>query len=192
MSLWLIVGAVCIVLVMIGVPILFKSIKIEDDKLYFKESSILELVEKDGKYSIKAGGLLLAEEDEIDLINIKEIFNEDTINKMVPYIESALVVALIYIATLYMVLYYLGKLFDNINKEETPFIEENVKLLMKVCYALLAYIVLPYLVGAFVDMIIDVDLGISWNLFHILLLFIIIVFANIFDYGCFLENNQKK
>ena len=85
----------------------------------------------------------------------------------------------------------LEKLFNNINKGDTPFTLENVEHIKRIAYLMIALIIIPNIGGTLFELILKKDLDVSFELFNVLEILILFVVAYIFEYGYEIQLDSK-
>lgn len=197
-----ILAKVCRVIVMFSIPIVIASmiilgtfynkVEIRDNEIIINSNDVISIMEKDDRVILK-----VKDEVIVDTINnyntpkINELFNNNSKLMVFGYIEAGFLFLLISLIIVIIILRYLEKLFNNINKGDTPFTLENVSFVKRMAYLMIVLTILPSFVGVIFEIILkmDLDVGFEWvSLIEILFLFSI---AYIFQYGYEIQLDSK-
>ncbi len=197
-----ILAKVCRVIVMFSIPIVIASmiilgtfynkVEIRDNEIIINSNDVISIMEKDDRVILK-----VKDEVIVDTINnyntpkINELFNNNSKLIVFGYIEAGFLFLLISLIIVIIILRYLEKLFNNINKGDTPFTLENVSFVKRMAYLMIVLTILPSFVGVIFEIILkmDLDVGFEWvSLIEILFLFSI---AYIFQYGYEIQLDSK-
>ncbi len=174
----MIVGASACLVATIAIPFIFKNIKIGETNISIGKFKIVQLSQEE---------LLKNGVDTKTFDFIKEFITDNRVFELCAY-TFICVVALVGMAFFF---YYLYKLFKNINKEDTPFTENNVDIITKLLIALIGYMAVPTILAWIAELIGNIDINYSWGLKDIILLLVIFASRHIFAYGCSLEKSKK-
>lgn len=188
-----IVGVCLVSIIAIVLPLALKNINIEDNKVV-TNSNIIEVVDEDNKIVLKNNNIILADvSDQQSIAIIKEVISSNLTNKglLIGYCESALITLIVCLILTIFMLKRLEKLFNNINKGDTPFTLENVEHIKKIAYIMIALIILPNVGGTIFEILLKKDLGISFELFNVLEILILFVISYIFEYGYEIQLDSK-
>ena len=188
-----IVGIVAISIVALVMPFALKNITIEDNKI-ITNSSVVELAEEDNKLVLKHNNIVIADVTDQERIDvIKDTLNSNLNNKalLIGYSETALITLIVCLVLLIFMFKRLEKLFNNINKGDTPFTLENVEHIKKIAYLMIALIILPNICGMIFELILKKDLDVSFEFFNVIEILIIFVIAYIFEYGYEIQSDSK-
>ena len=188
-----IVGIVAISIVALVMPFALKNITIEDNKI-ITNSSVVELAEEDNKLVLKHNNIVIADVTDQERIDvIKDTLNSNLNNKalLIGYSETALITLIVCLVLLIFMFKRLEKLFNNINKGDTPFTLENVEHIKIIAYLMIALIILPNICGMIFELILKKDLDVSFEFFNVIEILIIFVIAYIFEYGYEIQLDSK-
>ena len=187
-----------IILIMVIVPIVVKNINVVDNKIVFNgpiDSSITleENIEEEGSVvTIKYKGSLVAKEkNQYSIMTIKSVLERSNKGTIIATAETSLVFLITQIVLISIVLYYLEKLFKNINSGDTPFTMDNVAYIKKMAYMMIAAILLPGFTGLIAESISGIDLNLDFNLFNVLEILFLFSLAYIFEYGYLIQLDSK-
>ena len=120
-----------------------------------------------------------------------EIINNNSNSKLIIYSITILVCLISTMMLLSFAFKYLSKLFDNINKENTPFTLDNLNLIRKITYLLIGYSIFPEITGYLFQIITKIDMGIEIEGFKFVFILIMICIYYIFDYGHQIQLDSK-
>lgn len=188
-----IVSASLVMLVAIISPFALKNIDIKDNKI-INNNAIVEIVDEGDKIVLKHNNTIIASESDTESIMIiRDVVNSNINNKglLIVYLETGFVTLIVCLVLLIFLFKRLEKLFNNINKGDTPFTLENVEHIKKMAYFMIALIVIPNLGGALFELILKKDLGVSFELFNVVEILIIFVISYIFEYGYEIQLDSK-
>ena len=187
------VAIVLFALVAIVLPIALNNIDIKDNRIITKDS-IIEIVDKDDSLVLKHNNVIFATEtDQQSIEIIRDVINTNKNNKalLIGYCEFGLITLIVCFVLFIFMFRRLDKLFNNINKGDTPFTLENVEHIKKMAYLMIALIIIPNVCGGIFELIIGRDIGVSFELFNIVEILILFVVAYIFEYGYEIQLDSK-
>ena len=187
-----------IIFIMVIIPMLVKNINVVDNKIVFNgpiDSSITleESMEEEGSVvTIKYRGSLVAKEkNQYSIMTIKSVLERSNKGTIIATAETSLVFLITQIVLISIVLFYLEKLFNNINSGDTPFTMDNVAYIKKMAYMMIAAILLPGFTGLIAESISGIDLNLDFNLFNVLEILFLFSLAYIFEYGYLIQLDSK-
>ena len=187
-----------IILLMVIVPMLIKNINVEANKIVFNgpiDSSIMleESEEEEGSViSVKyKGNLIVREKNQYSIMTMKSVLQNANKKTIIGTAEVSLFFLIVQIVLISIVLYYLERLFKNINSGDTPFTMDNVSYIKKMAYIMIAAIILPGVTGLVAEGISGLDLNLDFNLFNILEILFLFSIAYIFQYGYLIQLDSK-
>ena len=168
-SIGALVASIGILLFAICTPMIINNTKVYDDsiKIYGNEFSI----------------------NEID--QVKEIFTNNSNTELIIYSISICSCLIVIMLLLHFAFKYLSKLFININKENSPFTLDNLKLIKKITYLLIGYSIIPELSGYIFQLVTKIDMGIEFESFNFIFVLIMICIYYIFDYRHQIKLDKK-
>ncbi len=179
------VGAFLIGITMIICPILLNHVNLQGDTL--------KIFDKEYEYRINDNQILI-NDYKIDLstkINVENYIESHSKVEHVLSTEYVLLCLLIGICFIFQFLKYIEKLFINIHDEDTPFTLENVSYIKKIALFLLLSILFPNVTGLLFQFVMKIDMGVELELTNLLIAFVIISLAYIFEYGYELQLDSK-
>ena len=188
-----IVGICLTSLIAIVLPIALKDIDIKDNKISVN-NNIIEIVEEDNKLILKHNNIVLASEsNQQSIATIKDVINNNLNHKplLIGYSETAFITLIAYLVLIMFMFKRLEKLFNNINKGDTPFTLENVEHIKKIAYIMIALIILPNVCGAIFELVLKTDLNVSFKMFNVVEILILFVVSYIFEYGYEIQLDSK-
>ena len=186
------ISAPCIILAMIIIPIAFNKIEIKDDSIIIDNDVQFKLIEDDGKTSIQVNDDKIILDDGVDVIEIKQLFQNNTKKSIIIYLEIGLFLSLVVLGLLYMVFTNLKKLFDNIHDNDTPFTLQNVNHIKNIAYFSIALIFVPSLIELVFSFMFKSELNMNLNFVNVLEILIIFSVAIIFEYGYLIQSDSKR
>jgi len=173
-----------IVLAMIFLPPVVNNVDVVDNKIVVKNTATINIVETDKNITIEVDGKKIAnEDDKQSIIAIKDIISNNSKSKIIIYGETGLVFLLVFIIVTSIVLLYLERLFNNINKYVTPFTLENVKYIKLISCLLIANIVLPAIFGGMFEVILGNNFQLDMNMTSLIEILFLYSMSYIFEYG---------
>ena len=122
---------------------------------------------------------------------LMEIINNNSNSKLIIY---SIIIMICLIATMMLLFFafkYLSKLFNNINKENTPFTLDNLNLIKKITYLLIGYSIFPELSGHLFQFITKINMGIDIEGFKFIFILIMVCIYFVFDYGHQIQLDSK-
>lgn len=180
-----IIGISVIAMITIILPMILCNIDIKDNKIIAK-NNIIEIIDEEDKLVLKHNDIVIAEEfDQQAVAIIKDVIKNNANNKwlLIGCFEMGLIVLIICLILSMLLFKHLEKLFNNINKQGTPFTLENVEHIKKIAYIMITLIILPNISGTIIELIIQKDLDITVELFNVVEILILFVISYIFEYG---------
>lgn len=180
-----------IVLLMIFLPMIIKNINVSNNQITYSGSR-LSLVSDNDKITLKKGNIIITDiDDETTIIKIKDVFGNNTKANIIIFSEAGMFFLGITVVLYMLVLKHLEKLFNNINKGDTPFTIENVLHIKKMAYLLIATIVLPYISGSIFEIIINTKLNIEFEIFDLVEILFLFAMSYVFQYGHEIQLDSK-
>ena len=188
-----IVGICIFALIAIVLPVALKNINIEENKIT-TNNEVIQIVDEDNKLVLKHNNVVIAQEsNQQSIATIREVINNNLNNKalLIGYCEAGLITIIVCLVLIIFMFKHLEKLFNNINKGDTPFTLENVEHIKKIAYFMIALIILPNVGGTIFEIILKQDLDVSFELFNVVEILVIFVIAYIFEYGYEIQLDSK-
>ena len=188
-----IVGISIMTLIAIVLPIALKNVDIKENKIVTK-NNVIEIVEENDKLVLKHNNIVFGvESDQTTIAMIKDVINSNLNNKslLIGYSETAMISLIVCLVLALFLFKRLEKLFNNINKGDTPFTLENVEHIKRIAYIMIALIIIPNIGGTLFELILKKDLDVSFELFNVLEILILFVVAYIFEYGYEIQLDSK-
>ena len=182
---------------MVCTPYFVNNINVSDKKLEIKVFNqnvvLMEEGKNDASLKVKVDEKVVSTSKEDEIVKkVNDALKNVSKQKVIASIEIGLGFLIVTIVVSIMILSKAIKLFKNLGKKETPFIEENVIYLRKMAKLMVVAIVLTVISGAIINAISGYDMSSSlkeYSLFEILALFIL---SYIFEYGVELQENSKN
>lgn len=123
------------------------------------------------------------EHDTEYLYKIKDMFLKHSKFSIFIYVEVGFIFLIVYLILVAFILRYLEKLFDNINRENTPFTLTNVWMIRKMSYLMIITILLPNIVGMFFEFLLRMDLDVGFEMFNLIEILFLFSMSYVFQYG---------
>ncbi len=187
-----IVGICLIGILAIALPIALNNIDIKDNKI-ITNNDIVEIVDEDNKLVLKHNNIIFSVvSDQESITIIRDFINNNLNNKvlLIVYCESGFIMLILCLILSIFMFKRLEKLFNNINKGDTPFTLENVEHIKRIAYIMIALIILPYTMKIF-ELVLKKDIDISFELFNVVEILILFVISYIFEYGYEIQLDSK-
>ncbi len=198
-----IIAKVCRIIIIVFIPvvvatmiilgILTNRVVVIDDEIKMNVNhSIVKIVEENNKVAITIDDKLVAEtSSQNEIVKVKEIFQNNSKWMVFGYIEVGflfLVISLIFIEKM---LYSLEKLFHNIHNGDTPFTLENVGYIKRMAYLMIIVTILPNVGGVIFEVLLNMNLGVDFELFTLVEILFLFSIAYIFQYGYEIQLDSK-
>lgn len=181
-----------IILVMIFVPYLIHHIEVEGNKIEWTGNNSIIIDREKTEYIIKyTDKAIVNTEEEMISAKILDILENNSKTSIVVYVEVGFLALTISLVLMAMILKHLEKLFDNINKGETPFTLENVDHITKIAWFMIATILIPSVAGLLFDLMLSEDLDIGFEMFDLVQILFLFSMAYIFKYGYAIQLDSK-
>ena len=180
------IGLVFLVILAIAFPLVAEDVTISKEELSYKSHKI-ELRESDDKLDIYYKDKQIGEMDVSEKEIVYTLIDEIKERKLIFVIEVAMIVGVVSIILAIYIMGYVEKLFKNINEQVTPFIEENVTLIRKIGYFMIASVVVGVVGSGIMSVIALKSLDFSYDLVSIGEILMVFALAYIFEYGCSLQ-----
>ena len=200
-----IIAKVTRILVIICIPIVIatmlilgfvtSNLEINGNEISFRGiEDKITIIENDKDISLEANGKIVKDINTSELNTIlkaKELIENNKSIIVTIYLETGFTVLVGCLILITLLLKALNKLFDNINKGETPFTLENVGYIKKMAYLMIAITILPNICGIIFETILKVDLNIGFEMFSLIEILFLFSIAYIFQYGYELQLDSK-
>lgn len=188
------VGIVCLILTMTIIPTFINHTKVNNNEIKFKyRNSSFVMKVKDNKTFFYSDDEKVTTEKGTEAFDlITKYYNKYSRKQLIGYSEAFLLITVAYIFLLTILLKYVEKLFNNINKEDTPFTKDNVflfKNIIKFKVASMLVLLFGMISFSFVNDAVNPFDHTSLNIIELL---IIIVCYYIFKYGYKLQESSKE
>ena len=178
-----------IILAMILVPYIINNVEIKNNEIGFKTENIKIIDENKIEIHDIIVGEFDIEDEDYDVI---EMFNNNSNEKIIGYIEAGLVFLLVDIIIMIFILSCIEKLFNNIKNNNTPFTLDNVTFIKKISYLMIALIIITPISGVIFNSLLGLSDGNSpFELMSILEILIIFSMSYIFEYGYEMQKDSK-
>lgn len=182
-----------VIISMILLGVLTSKVTLENNEISFKGfDDKITFVETEDKISIKINNALVADQiKQNDLIKVKELLENNSKTAIIVYIETGFAFLTINLILIRIMLQSLEKLFQNINKGDTPFTLENVGYIKKMAYLMIVITILPSIIGVIFEVFLKADLDIGFELFSLIEILFLFSIAYIFQYGYEIQLDSK-
>lgn len=181
-----------VVISMVVLGVLTSKISVEDNEIKFNGiDDKITIVEKENSIFIKVNDTTINKIEQNEIIQIKELFENNSKYLVVGYIEVGFAFLVISLVLIRIMLKSLEKLFENINKGETPFTLENVGYIKKMAYLMIAVTILPTIGGVIFELLLKADLDIGFEMFSLIEILFLFSIAYIFQYGYEIQLDSK-
>ena len=190
---FMLIGAFCLVLLMIIVPSLMANVKVHDNHItVFNKEVTFEENDDQIELSIdnvKIGSL--TDKDNIafnSLINRLENYNS---GRIVLYLEFSFLVGIGILVLMYIIMTNGIKFFDNIHDKDTQFIEENITYLKNISRLSAIAFIVSIVCDILSIMIFTEELHININIPTLSFILFICFITYIFEYALVIQKNSK-
>lgn len=168
-----------VILVMIFMPHIVIDLDVQNGEIVSKS----ELASKNSNASFKIYSTNNSDSDEIVIEKVKNILQNHSKVEIITVCEIGLVVLLFYVILIRLLFSYLEKLFDNINKGDTPFTLENVNYIKRLAYIMIASIVASGIGKGIFDSLLTGNIDSEFALFDLIEILFLFSMSYIFEYG---------
>lgn len=182
-----------IIISMLATPYIMNRIEISDNKITLRGNDIFTLTEEDDEIVLKVNDLKIADtKKEVITTKAIDVLNNNSKTLIIFYIEVGLTTLIITLYLLSIILKSLNKLFRNLNEGKTPFTLENVRLIKKMAWLMIATIILPNIGGIIFNSLITNGINMDIELFDIVEILFLFGLSYIFEYGRLIELNNHQ
>ncbi|MBQ9024576.1 MAG: helix-turn-helix domain-containing protein [Bacilli bacterium] len=185
------VALVFVILAMIFIPIGINYIDVKDGKLISTTDKI-KIVEYDKGFNIRVqktnSTTDIHDKDVQKFANALQHYSKPVLISM---FELGFLTLLIFLIVLIKLLSHLEKLFDNINRGDTPFTLENVNHIKKMSYLMIACIVLSSVGETIMNVPVDNEFSFGLELFDVVEILFLYSMSLIFEYGYEIQLDSK-
>lgn len=186
---------VCIPIIaasMILIGIVASKVEINDGQITFADDKMISIVETEDKMTLSIEDHKLMElTNPSEIARCKDFLENNSKGLIIGYVETGLAFLILSLVLVIMTLQALEKLFQNINKGDTPFTLENVGYIKKMAYLMIALTIFPNVMGAIFEMILKMDLNIGFEMFSLVEILFLFSIAYIFQYGYEIQLDSK-
>lgn len=188
-----IISIVILVITMILTGIIINKIDIENNQIkYTDKNNKITLIEEKDKVTLKYNDEILTEiTSQYEVIKIKEIFANNSKTLIIGYVETGFILLLVILILTINILSALEKLFNNINKGDTPFTLENVRYIKKIAYTMIIVTILPSIISLLFESLLKTDLNVDFEIFNLVEILFLFSIAYIFQYGYEIQLDSK-
>ena len=179
-----IIGIVFAVIGMAIIPGVLKNVYVSDGKIMYKNIESRITITTDDSVKLKIDGNTLAEEkDQAMIEKITYVLENNSNTKIIAFMEGGFFFLVVTLVIYTFILTHLAKLFENINKGDTPFTMDNVNHIKYMAILMIVSIVLPYITGTIFGLIIGVDMDAALEMFDLIEILFLFGLMYIFKYG---------
>lgn len=186
------IGIGFITFIMIVTPILISNIDIKEDKI-ITSGNVLTITEVEEGMKITSTEnehIVIGDINNKDIEKIKKAYNKYNKNILIILLEVSFATLIVFQIFVGKVLKHLEKLFDNINKGDTPFTLVNVNHIKQMSYNMIASIITST-VGTILLSIAMATEEIEINLFNIIEIVFLFAMSYIFEYGYEIQKDSN-
>lgn len=186
------IGIGFITFIMIVIPILISNIDIKEDKI-ITSGNVLTITEVEEGMKITSTEnehIVIGDINNKDIEKIKKAYNKYNKNILIILLEVSFATLIVFQIFVGKVLKHLEKLFDNINKGDTPFTLVNVNHIKQMSYNMIASIITST-VGTILLSIAMATEEIEINLFNIIEIVFLFAMSYIFEYGYEIQKDSN-
>ena len=173
---------------MILMPYIAANIKVTEDKVTITNENIKVV---DNKTITLYGVATIGVDEEVSEEQLLEIFDNHSKTELLIYFELGSVILIASLILTIIVLNNVEKLFKNIEDGETPFTLDNVSIIKKISYYLIAAILVMPISDILFNQIIAQNETSFIDLMTILEILIIFSMSYIFEYGYEIQKDSK-
>ena len=189
----LLIAVPCIIIVMVALPIAFKDVTITENEIAYKNIASLKIDDTRTKIDvIYEGDVIHTEENAQSLVKLIEMFDENTSDYMVKYIDCKLGISFVSLIIAIVIITKIRKILNNIHDEDTPFTEENVDLLKRITFLSIVDIIMPLIMGIILSLALNMNLSINFGTSSIMEILIVGCLVYVFKYGVVLQGKSKE
>ena len=179
-----------VVIAMVIIPILLSNIDVKDNMIISNNKNI-QLVEHNNKINITyKGHTTVTDIENKDIEDLKIVLSENK-TKTIVKIELGFGILVAFLVILSMLLEHLEKLFENINKGDTPFTLENVNHIKKMSYFMITCIILSGIGEGILNSSLRNDFSFGIEMFDIVEILFLYVLSYIFEYGYEIQKDSN-
>lgn len=173
---------------MVLMPYIASNIKVTEDKVTITNDNIKVV---DNKTITLYGVATIGVDEEVSEEQLLEIFDNHSKTELLIYFELGSVILIASLILTIIVLNNVEKLFKNIEDGETPFTLDNVSIIKKISYYLIAAILVMPVSDILFNQIIAQNETSFIDLMTILEILIIFSMSYIFEYGYEIQKDSK-
>ena len=173
---------------MVLMPYIASNIKVAEDKVTITNENIKVV---DNKTITLYGVATIGVDEEVSEEQLLEIFDNHSKTELLIYFELGSVILIASLILTIIVLNNVEKLFKNIEDGETPFTLDNVSIIKKISYYLIAAILVMPVSDILFNQIIAQNETSFIDLMTILEILIIFSMSYIFEYGYEIQKDSK-
>ena len=179
-----------VIIAMVVIPIFLSSIDVKDDKLVSTIKDI-QIVEHSNKINITyKGHTTVADIESKEIEDIKTVISDNKTQAIVK-LELGFTALVAFLVILSMLLKHLEKLFENINKGDTPFTLENVNHIKKMSYFMIACIIISGIGEGILESAVRSEFSFGLEMFDIVEILFLYVLSYIFEYGYEIQKDSN-
>lgn len=184
-----------VVLAIFITPFLVNELEVKNHEISISSSdSKISILDKGDKLVIKVGNMALGEASkDVAQTKIIDILENNSKDLIITYVEIGFIVLIVTIVLISIILKCLEKIFEKLNNGDNPFTLENVHLIKKIAYMMIAIIVISNLGGIIFEILLSSDLDVEIEIFDLVQILFLFSLSYIFEYGRLLgiDRNAK-
>ena len=184
----LIVGISFIIFIMTLIPYIVNNVDVKNNDIVFMTDNI-KLIDND---KIELFDEIILDVEELPKKDIINILTNNSKVEIICFLEGALLFIIISFIIIIFILNYVEKLFKNIKDNNTPFTLDNIKYIKRICYFMIALIVINPVSELLVSLLFDItEFNSSLELMSILEILILFSMSYIFEYGYEIQKDSN-
>lgn len=180
------------ILVSVVLPPLIKNIDIKNGVVTYENTKIEMFVDTNYVLNIKVGDETKSsiQLDESSAIEAVQFINNLTTNKLIGFLETIFILAIVELILLTIIYNKSRKLFKQMRIEKTPFTKESHCLIKSVASLLLSIFIIDIISKFALSHITDYPITVNFSFSNLIFILAIFFLAYIFKYGNRLENKE--
>lgn len=196
-----IISKICKIASMIALPVLIllvfaspwflSNIDVNDNEIVWNGNEKISIKKEKDKLTVLYKDTIYLADVKEQVIDYYLDYYAENKTLVIVYVEVAFITLTVLLVLVIKIFSYLEKLFGNMYEGQTPFTLENVSLIRKIAYLMIASSILPSLIGSFFELVTRTDFGVEWELFDLVEILFLFSMVYIFKYGYELQLDSK-
>lgn len=183
------IGGGLTLLVILMMPVIINNVEVKNNTIEIFDKK-LEAQDHGINLILKAADNRVTF-DSLETNWIIDVFENNSNIKIIIFVETAFAFVIATCGLLYFILKHLEQLFVNIHQGETPFTLANANHLKNMAILMIITIILPSIGGGILQLIINQDLGMDFQLFDLIYILFLFSMVYIFEYGYEIQLDSK-